>query len=390
MDTSKSLNIPLHIRKLSLVVTEICNLNCSYCYARLSGRWTSGIIMTSSTIDKIIEKVIKKVYACDFIQLFGGEPSLNLDMIDYLINRVNKLHDQGVINKKPRFGIVTNGVFRDKEKVYNVIRKNSIEATISIDGPAIINDKLRTKKNGASVYYEIIQTIDYLNKSDVNITLEFVYTTQHIIIGFSIIDCLEFAERLGVKKVIFQPAYPPADHSLNPLSSTTINKYLEYNMQAVDWWFNQLLRDEIPIDIYFKDLLKMMLNGRSSLLSSGCPAGCSDFSIGPDGSIYPCQLLFGNKRFLLGNIFQNDFILEPKRINEIHDEFEPCKNCFARHWCQPCAALNDFFGNIAQPPENECLVRKAVILRIAQWVQRELKFPDNNISSLLQKEITKL
>jgi radical SAM protein with 4Fe4S-binding SPASM domain len=39
-----------------------------------------------------------------------------------------------------------------------------------------------------------------------------------------------------------------------------------------------------------------------------CPAGTTKLGIMPDGSVYPCNLFFGNKEFLLGNILTDPFV----------------------------------------------------------------------------------
>ncbi len=38
-----------------------------------------------------------------------------------------------------------------------------------------------------------------------------------------------------------------------------------------------------------------------------CPAGATKLGIMPDGSVYPCNLFFGKKEFLLGNILSDPF-----------------------------------------------------------------------------------
>jgi radical SAM protein with 4Fe4S-binding SPASM domain len=43
------------------------------------------------------------------------------------------------------------------------------------------------------------------------------------------------------------------------------------------------------------------------LLMARCPAGTTKLGIMPDGSVYPCNLFFGNEEFLLGNIFTAPF-----------------------------------------------------------------------------------
>jgi radical SAM protein with 4Fe4S-binding SPASM domain len=41
------------------------------------------------------------------------------------------------------------------------------------------------------------------------------------------------------------------------------------------------------------------------LLKARCPAGTTKLGIMPDGSVYPCNLFFGQREFLLGNIFSD-------------------------------------------------------------------------------------
>jgi radical SAM protein with 4Fe4S-binding SPASM domain len=38
-----------------------------------------------------------------------------------------------------------------------------------------------------------------------------------------------------------------------------------------------------------------------------CPAGTTKLSVMPDGSVYPCYLLFGRPEFRLGNILNDNF-----------------------------------------------------------------------------------
>jgi radical SAM protein with 4Fe4S-binding SPASM domain len=45
----------------------------------------------------------------------------------------------------------------------------------------------------------------------------------------------------------------------------------------------------------------------SELLKARCPAGTAKLGIMPDGSVYPCNLFFGQQKFLLGNIFTDPF-----------------------------------------------------------------------------------
>lgn len=374
------------IGKISIVVTEQCNLGCKYCYARLSNRWHKNQTMSIEVADKIINKVISGVDRCEMIQFFGGEPTLNIDVIEYIVCEIGKRHQRKEIESLPRYGIVTNGCFSQRDKTYAVLKKYNIETTISIDGPPSINDQLRMAKNGDPVSEKVCQSIKELQENGVKVAIETVYTAQHIANQYSIVDCIKFVENQGVKQLILQAAYPPASIELNPLSDANIGDYTAYYMQAIDWWFENISKNEEMFSIYFKDILKIMLDD-SPPLPSGCPAGVTSYSVGPDGSVYPCQLLYGKTRLYLGNVMDRDFVLSCKQIPDIHAEFEECRSCYARHWCQPCAALNDFFGDMAHPPKSECAIRKAVILRIALWASEKLTLPQNEHAEILLEKL---
>ena len=81
-----------------------------------------------------------------------------------------------------------------------------------------------------------------------------------------------------------------------------------YHVDAVDWWFESLLDRSRPlIDIYFKDLLLPLLHGTGpAVTGGGCPAGSRDLSVGPDGDVYSCHLLYGHPQFHLGNLLSDD------------------------------------------------------------------------------------
>jgi len=266
------------------------------------------------------------------------------------------------------------------------VSRKTFETTISIDGPPPINDALRMYKGGKPVSEQVVRSINELQAIGVKVTIETVYTAHHISQQYSINDCMEFVKSLGINELILQPAYPPARREVNPLSDSTIENYIAYYMEAVDRWCEDFVDDGKIFGIYFKDILKIMLEDSPSM-PSGCPAGVTSYSVGPDGSIYPCQLLYGKPRLHMGNVSDEGFVLNCTNIPEIHTEPDECRSCYARHWCQPCAALNDFFGDIAHPSKSECAVRKAVILRIAQWASERLVLPENEYTEILREKL---
>lgn len=77
-----------NFRQITLIITENCNLNCTYCYEKHK----ENSYMTFETAKKIIDKEFEEVSDKDFIQVefFGGEPFLNFDLIKEVVEYVNE------------------------------------------------------------------------------------------------------------------------------------------------------------------------------------------------------------------------------------------------------------------------------------------------------------
>lgn len=72
---------PSGLFRLCLLVSQQCNLDCSYCYAD-KGTYGNPSFMNIETVYKTISafsKIFDSIYA---IQFLGGEPLLNLDVIE--------------------------------------------------------------------------------------------------------------------------------------------------------------------------------------------------------------------------------------------------------------------------------------------------------------------
>jgi radical SAM protein with 4Fe4S-binding SPASM domain len=92
------------------------------------------------------------------------------------------------------------------------------------------------------------------------------------------------------------------------------------------------------------------------LLYTRCPAGVTKLGIMPDGSVYPCNLFFGNKEFYLGNILSSGLedIWGSPRL-DFFRRFErngcPVTNCVLHTRCHGgCPAVGlKWFGRIDAP-----------------------------------------
>lgn len=90
--------------------------------------------MSYSTADSFIDFCRFHFDQIENIVFFGGEPLLNIKIIDYVCNSFESLYEKGKINKMPSFGIITNGTIMNSS-ILKILIKHIKFITISIDGP---------------------------------------------------------------------------------------------------------------------------------------------------------------------------------------------------------------------------------------------------------------
>ncbi|HSB32890.1 MAG TPA: radical SAM protein [Nitrospirota bacterium] len=92
-----------------------------------------------------------------------------------------------------------------------------------------------------------------------------------------------------------------------------------------------------------------------------CPSGTTKLGVMPDGSVYPCNLLFGRKEFLLGNILTDPFtgIWHHGRLNFFRTASGnacPDKSCTLHSKCHGgCPAHGLFITGDLAAPDPRCV-----------------------------------
>ena len=145
LSSEKSEIISKTMNRLSFDVTRRCNLNCKWC---CKGDAQNKDI-TKEIVDKVIEEM-KGVYIAQ-IRFWGGEPFLNAEMIEYIIDKL--------IQEKILFGSIgsfTNGTIRS-EKIVNSFKK----ALKYIDE---IEDEIELTKNALNITFGLDSSDKSLQK----------------------------------------------------------------------------------------------------------------------------------------------------------------------------------------------------------------------------------
>ena len=135
-------------------VTENCNLHCKYCY---ENNFFSTSVITYETIDKIliyINQILEQhptIHAIKF-DLIGGEPTLALPQIKYLIQRVNEQIDIEVV-----YCLETNGTLFTKD-MQSVFENTTVTVHVPLSLPED-HDVMRVYHDGTGSFNIVLHNL---------------------------------------------------------------------------------------------------------------------------------------------------------------------------------------------------------------------------------------
>lgn len=356
------------LKALCLHVAHDCNMRCKYCFAGQGEYCGARALMSYETGKRAIDFLIensgtRKNLEVDF---FGGEPTLNFDVVKRLTaycRSLEKLH-----NKNFRLTFTTNGLLLNDE-ITEFCNKEMYNVVLSIDGRKEVNDRMRVTPNGSGIYDLILPKFIKLanERGQKNYYLRGTYT--HFNTDFAS-DILHLAD-LGFKQLSMEPVVTSLEEPYAITDSDIPILKNEYQRLA-----EEMLRREKKGEGFTFYHYMIDLTGGPCIVKrvSGCGVGTEYMAVTPSGDLYPCHQFVSDNRFLIGNVFEG--VKNPEVLKQFRDcnvySHEECRDCFARLYCSGGCAANAFHttGKINGIYENGCeLHRKriecAIMLKVA-------------------------
>lgn len=324
------------IRKIELIMTNACNLNCTYCFAH-GGSYHKKIRKISK---EVLNEIINLINNNDVqeIVFFGGEPTLAEEEIDYFCRLLN------MNNLTPQLKMVTN-LYEVSEKLIKLIKKNNIILTVSIDGPEEINNINRIARDNGNVFESVSNNIKILNSYGVKIdTIEATITKQHKEKGYTKEFIKEYIkDNFNVRNVYVEEDVNGEEY-MSQLKKEQ-NTYDGFENKNLEWEEKHLLLS------YFS---------KKERNYGFCGAGKRSICVDTQGNIYPCHFyMLEGEKYFLGNILKskiNKFELIDENRNKLN-----CDNCDAKWICNTCSYL---FLNHPLPIDYLCQSIRNMNLRI--------------------------
>ena len=317
-----------------LILTDNCNLCCTYCRAKAFQDMEESEGERALIIDEklpveldydlpVLYDFLKKDPA-PTLTFYGGEPLLRTDLIEQIVREA----------PVQRFMMQTNGILL--HRLPPEIVNRFVTILVSLDG----NRKLTDENRGAGVYDRVMKNVRDIRAR-----------------GFTgdLIARMTVTERTDIVEAVHHLAHNPdysfssihwqldanfaGDFSLRRFSEWTRDSYNPGVRTLVDDWVNHMETEGQVLRWYpFLDPMEDLLLGRVSRLR--CGSGYANYSIMTDGNIGPCPVMIGMNQYYVGHIARSHPLeLDPVLIGG------ECSDCTIRTFC----GGRCLYSNITQP-----------------------------------------
>jgi len=347
----------LHI----VVVTLRCNHRCIYCHASAGNPKAKGLDMDLATAKKVVELIFKTNNHNIAIELQGGEPLLNWEVLKFIVtfaNEKNKLEKKNLL-----ISLVSNFSLLDDKKI-KFLMDQGVEFCTSLDGDEATHNYNRIYAQGNS-YKDTVSNIKKINnlyKKKLNKGKK-----EHFKVGAVLTVSRKTLDKY--KEVVdtyidlgFRMIYL---RYLNPYGFAVSSKqkiwytpqeYIDFYTKALDYileknYQGRFFADFTAVTYLAKILFNKDINNLD--LRSPCGAGIGQLAYNYNGDIYTCDegrmmARMGDDMFKLGNINEDNF---EKLIN----------NDLCKSMCM--ASCTNGYNNIFPITKNnvKCIIDEAII-----------------------------
>ena len=324
---------------LTFIVTEDCNLRCSYCYiTHKSSNKKMSFDVAKKFIDYVLsdELIRPKGVILDFR---GGEPLLEINLIDQICDyfklKSYLLNDEWFWDY--RINVTTNGINYASKDVQNFIKKNEgkLEIAITIDGIKEKHDMHRVFPNGKGSYDKIIKNIE-LYKNQFQASTKATFASKDLkYLKDSIIHLWTIGISDIAANVVFEDVWQYGDDKI----------FEDQLLELANYVIENGLFNKYSCTLFDESI--GLPNSEEILETTSCGAG-KMIAVGPDGSLYPCMRykdysLNNKKEITIGDV-ENGIDFDKIRpyylINTRLQSDEECLNCRIASGCTSCFGFN--------------------------------------------------
>lgn len=373
-----------NIVSITFILTENCNLDCTYCYEKGKTKRKMSQEVAKKAIDFILSDKIYPYFDKDrvkgvVIDLFGGEPFMNTEVMNFIADYFN---EQCLI-KKPEwllssmFSTTTNGTLYFSKGSQEFINKtkNKLSLGITIDGDKELHDACRVFHDRRGSYDVVVEGIKHWNQISATVP------STKVTIAPGNVDKLFKAfkhlwEDVGIQVLnsncVFEEGW-------------TLEHAKELYKQLKDV-ADYLLEDERYARYYtsfFEERCGDKMD-EDALSRNYCGGNGAMLAIGVDGKLYTCmrfaQYALGeNVEHSIGDLdngiqLDDPWLINLKNVTMRSQSPQECLDCEVSLGCGICTGYHyDHFNDVNKRATYICHMHKARVCAAAYYYNKLYK-----------------
>lgn len=327
----------LHPTNVVLLMTNRCNLRCTYCYAN-AGEEPTLVEMQWETAQVGIDFALANARrsGADSPALTfhgGGEPTVPWDLLvratDYA-----KGHD-----RRMQVSMSSNGVWSPAQREYICARFDNV--SLSMDGNALVQNRQRPRADGGPSFPAVMESVAALDAAGVDYGIRVTVLPESV---DALPEGIRFlCERTGARSIQVEPSFTSSRGRYGDLDLDFAAVFPERFMEA--WQIGR----EAERQVYYSGARPWVI---APLF---CQAPLKAAVVTADGRLVTCFEVFSEQSpmagsFTVGRIIDGQVVHERAALQGFLDAQEQrrqeCVDCFCYwHCCGDCATRRPEGGN---------------------------------------------
>ena len=337
--------------KMTINITEKCNMTCDYCYYRQKGNASMRLDTMKAAIDMSVRED-NSTGIC----FFGGEPLMEKGLIADILDYTDSIHKE--TGHKFYIKITTNGTLLD-EAFLQLAKKANIVIAVSHDG--LMNEGGRKYSDTANLSEEKLQMLLRYQP------YAFVLTTVNPLSVGLFADSVEWLFDQGFRYLITSPAHgmhiPWDDKSCDLLKEQyqkIAQLYRKWTQAGKKFYLGA-----------FETKIASHIDGQN-YVQKHCHVGKEQISVGVDGKIYPCVQFVGNPAYCIGDVRFGIDVQRQLALAAEHCGSPICDGCAISNRCiHTCGCMNSLdTGSVDQVSPFQCRHEKMLISIVDKMAEK--------------------
>jgi len=287
------------IKILYLLLTDACNLRCRYCYFENAIPIKYEFSKMSQEVAKRGIDLFEKIITRDTkegddsgepqIVFYGGEPFYNWDTMEWALDYISGLLQEGKLLKETSVSINTNGTLITREMGISLSKYPFVNVALSVDGPENIHDIQRKDQVDRGTFSRVHQTIKMLQEMGIKVGISCTLANHNVDQAEEILIWLH--KTYGISSIGFNILIGTAEFNsgggrdyAEKVSDKLISCFLIARERGIyEDRIMRKVRSFVNGNIYFHD----------------CGGYGQQIVISPDGQVGVCQAYCGSKKYFV-------------------------------------------------------------------------------------------